>query len=582
MKKRLHFHVPLFLFLFFLGVFTFNTNNLLAQGSGSPVSISVRIVETGFNKIDDKGKNNYVWKFYKGPSCNEDSVLTNPKFETCIRLKTKKNSKSKEISDEKDDLRPFLADISGFKITMEAFLNKKGGEKCFIDPKDAFYGIKTEEIKTDNLASGVWSEEIKITDAFGRFFAIIAYKYELNDGLSTIEFGSNNLINDASKNIELSLPIKLPKKETYPFSWSYSIEYQDNWTTIPNLAEDKSKINISPLKDIFENKALTSSKKVDFKAEVQIGGKTETSKVLTLTFAPPPPSFNKEKDMQVTPVCNGLTNGTVEIKNIKATASEIKYVLIKSPEIGKLCNLKEPSAEVCPGFVDSGTVSSGKALKIKGLAAGEYLLYIFNANIESGAVNNATGFTITELTPFKIIDLEYPTKDPNCTNEKSGEIYMNVEGAANLWQIAIIPNKGDFTREGNRLFFKNLEAGKYTVYLSDQCGPEISRTYTLKKPKQISINTSGITTLLENTTYYLLLNVLNGANNYKVTVTDPENMVTEDSFPFLPEIKLPISKIGIHSIEIIDIATPNCKPARVKIKIEKSSKKEKFKFSVIE
>ena len=552
----------------------------MAQATETKVKISVRIVETGYANIDDKGKNKLVWKFYKGDNFEQGSVLTNDKLKACFQVKSKKNNKTKEIDEKDDDLKPFLADISGFTIGMEAWLDKKGGEQCIANQKDENYSKTTLKIKPDILPN-VWSEEIKIVDEFKVFFAVIVYKYELNDGLSEIEFGGTK-INDASNNIELSLPIKLPKKETLPFSWSYSIEYQDNWTTIPNLAEDKSKISINPLTNIFGNEPLSSSKKVDFKAEVQIGGKTETSKTLTLTFAPPPPSFNKEKDMQITPVCNGLTNGTVEIKNIKTTASEIKYVLIKNPEISKLCNLKEPSAEVCPGFADSGTVLSGKALKIKSLAAGEYLLYMFNANMESGEVNNATRFTIPELTPFKIIDPEYPTKDPTCTNEKGGEIYMNVEGAANLWQIAIIPNKGNFSREGNRIFFKNLEAGKYTVYLSDQCGPEISRTFTLKKPKQISININGIKAVLENTEFYIQLNVLNGKNNYKVKVTDPENMVTEDSFSFLPEIKLPISKIGIHSIEIRDIATPNCQPARVKIKIEKSSKKDKFKFSVIE
>ncbi|MFZ1451381.1 MAG: hypothetical protein WAT20_01690 [Ferruginibacter sp.] len=579
MKKRLDFYVTLFLFLFFFGLFTFNTNNLLAQGSESPVSIYVRIIETGFNDIKDKGKNNLVWKFYRGAGCNEDSVLTNPKFETCIRLKTKKNSKTKEISDEKDDLRPFPAGISGFKITMEAFLNKKGGEKCFSDPKDSHYGIKTEEIRTDNLVPGIWSEEIRITDAFGRFFAIIVYKYELIYGLSEIEFGGNKIM-DVSKNTELSLPIKLPKKETLSFSWSYSTEDQNDFTTIPNSAEDKSKIVFNPLKNIFGNEPLLRSKKVDFKAEVQIGGKTETSKELKLTFVPPPPSFEKEKDILLIPACNGLANGGIDIKNIKTASSAVKYVLQKKTEAGAACRLKDPSAEVCTGFADSGTVLSGKILKIRSLAAGDYILYIFNGDIESGEVNIPTEFTISDLAPLKILDTESSSKDPTCLNAKGGDIYMTLEGGKNLWQIVILPNKGDMTWEGNTLSFKNLEAGDYTVYLSNQCGPEISKTFKLKKPKQISIDLGSISIKQDKTGSLVMFDVLNGSNNYRIKVTDPENSITESENIFLMKIEIPISKTGIYIIEITDNANPQCAPARVSIKIDKPA--GKFKHKVIE
>ncbi len=578
MKKRLCFRLPLLTVNFFLGLLIGSANKLFAQAPESKVTISMRIIETGFQNIKDKGKNNYVWKFYKGAGCNEASVLTNPKFETCIRLKTKKNSKTKEISDEKDDLRPFESDISGFKITMEAFLNKKGGEKCFSDPKDAFYGLKTEEIRTDNLAPGVWSEEIRIADAFGRFFAIIDYKYELNEGLSEIEFGGNNLINDASKNIELSLPIKLPKKETFPFTWSYSIENENNWTTLPNSAEDKSKIIFNPLKNIFGSDPLRNTKKVNFKAEVEVGGKTETSKVLTLTFAPPPPSFDKEKDMSLIPACNGLANGGIDITNIKAVSSEVKYVLRMKTEADALCRLKEPSAEVCPGFVNAGTVLSGKTLRIRSLAAGEYILYIFNGDIESGEVNTATQFTITDLAPLKIMDPS--SKDPTCANDKGGEIYMTVEGGKNLWQIAIVPNKGEMKWEGNSISFKNLEAGKYTVYLSNQCGPEISETFNLKKPKQISIDLESFSTKQDKTSSFVRFDVKNGSNSYKIKVTDPENLITESENIFLVNIEIPISKTGIHIVEIMDNATPACPAARATIKVAKSG--GKFTVKVVE
>lgn len=590
MKKRLSSHFPLFLVFFFLGVFSFDTNNLLAQASESPVRISVRIIETGFQKINDKGKNNYVWKFYKGSMCNEDSVLTNSKSETCFRLKTKKNSKTKEISDEKDDLRPFLADISGFKITMEAFLNKKGGEKCFSDPKDAFYGIKTEDIKTDNLAPGAWSEEIRIADAFGRFFAVIDYKYELIDGLSKIEFVGNSLINDASKNTELSLPIKLPKKGTLPFTWSYSIEHQDNWHTIPNSAEDKSKIAFNPLKNIFGSEPPRGSKKVDFKAEVEIGGKTETSKTLTLTFAPPPPSFNKEKDIQLTPVCNALATGSIEIKNIKATAADIKYVLRKKSAAPEPCNFKNPSAETCPDYVNAGTITGKNSFSIRNLPAGDYVIYVFNADMESGEVNTSASFTISELSPLKNIDLEPSTKDPTCSNLTGGEIHMKVEGGATLWQIVIIPNvipdKAQMIWDGNFISFKNLEAGKYTVYLTDRCGGEgheITKTFTLKKPKQISIYTKSILPFQEKTEFFIMLNILNGTNDYKAIVTDQDNNVSESFFYLLPDMKLPIGKVGTYTIDVTDNGKPACPPARVRVKVEKSSSKAaKFKLTVLD
>jgi hypothetical protein len=582
MKKRLPFRLPSLPVFFFVSLFTFSANKFFAQASKSRVKITVSIKETGYHNIDDKGKNKFVWKFYKGSRNNQDSVLKNAKFESCFQVKSKKNNKAKEIKEEDDDLSPFQADISGFKITMEAFLNKKGGEKCISDPKDNPYGLKTEDIKTNNLAPGVWSEEIKIEEALKHFDAIIVYKYELMDGLSMIELSSNSLINDASKSIELSLPIKLPNKETYPFTWSYATGNEENWATIPNSAENKSKIEFNPLVKLFANK-LTKPQQVKFKAEGELGGKTESSDILTLTFAPPPPVFDKEKDMVLIPVCNGLANGGIEIKNMKTAASDIKYVVQKKTEITEPCNLKASSIEVCPGYISNGTVSANKTLRIRSLAAGEYILYIFNGDIESGEVNTSLPFTITELAPIKIMD-NPSSKDPTCADEKGGEIHMNVEGGANLWQIAIIPNKGKMTWSGNDISFKNLEAGKYTIYLSDQCGPEVSKTFILKKPKQLSIDKTSITPLPDKTDFFIQLNIQNGSNDYKVKITDPENNVTEDSFSFLPDIKIPISKVGIYNIEIVDITKPACPPAKIKIKADKSTnpKTGKFKIKIVD
>jgi hypothetical protein len=590
MNKRLLLRFPLLPVFIFFCVFTFSANNLFAQASESQVKITVSIKETGYSNIDDKGKNRLVWKFYKGSGHNQDSVLTNAKFESCFLIKSKKNNKTKEISEEKDDLKPFLANITGFKITMEAFLNKKGGEKCISDPKDTYYGIKTEHIIPDNLASGVWSNEIKIVDAFGVFFAIIVYKYELLTGLNAIEFSSNNLTNDASKNIVLSLPIKLPKKEMLPFTWSYSTGNEENWAAIPNSGADKSKIEFNPLIALFANR-LSKPTQVKFKAAVEMGGKTESSDILTLAFAPPPPEFNKEKDILLTPVCNGSATGSIEIKNIKTTAPEIKYVLRKKTATAEPCNFKDPSVESCPDFIRAGTVSGKSNFRIRNLAAGDYVIYIFNGDLESGEVNTSATFTISELAPLKNIDQDQIIKDPTCTNPRSGEIHMNVEGGKNLWQIAIIPNvvpdKGKIVWEGNNLSFKNLEAGKYTVYLTDQCGGdghEIRKTFILKKPKQISIDTKNISPLQDKADFYIQLNILNGSNDYKVKVTDQDNIVSESNFSFLPDMKIPISKVGTYNIEIIDNVKPECPSVKVKIKVDKSAnpKKEKFKIKVLD
>ena len=586
MKKRLFFRLPLLPVLFFFILSTFSANNLLAQLSESQVKISLRITETGYHNIDDKGKNKYVWKFYKGSNLNQDSILTNTKFKSCFLIISKKNNKTKEINEENDDLKPFSANISGFKITMEAFLNKKGGEQCIADPKDAFYGIKTEYIKLDNLALDIWSDEIKIVDAFGRFYANIVYKYELLKGLEAIEFFGNNLINDASKDVLLGLPIKLPKKETLPFKWSYSTGNEENWATIPNSAENKSRLEFNPLKTLFANK-LDKPVEVKFKAEGEMGGKTESSDILILKFAPPPPVFDKEKDMLLLPVCNGLANGGVEIKNIKSTASEIKYILRKKTETAEQCDFKNLTVAECPDFVKAETVSASKTLRLRGLAAGEYILYIFNGDLETGEVNTSVQFTISELSLLKNTDTEQSTKDPTCASEKGGEILMTVEGGKNLWQIAILPNKGDMKWDGNNISFKNLEAGKYTVYLTDQCGGEgheIRQTFILKKPKQISIDRNSIIRVQDKTDFFIQLNIQNGSNDYKVKVTDQENIVTENSFSFLPDIKIPISKLGVYDIEIMDIAKPACPTASVIIKVDKSPnpKTAKFKITVVD
>ncbi|MEO6252681.1 MAG: hypothetical protein ABIO79_05220 [Ferruginibacter sp.] len=577
MKKRLFFQLPILPVLFFLGLFAFSSNNLLAQ-SLQPVIVTVSIKETGYHKIDDKGKNRLVWKFYKGAGVNQDSVLKNAKAEFCFTVRSKKNNKIKEINDEKDDLNPFLADISGFKITMEAFLNKKGGDKCDADKKDPFYRIGTRHIKLDKLSPGEWSEEIKIEEAFGNFDAVIVYKYDLANGrLGNIE-SSGNSIKEASNNIVLNLPMPLPKKEVLPFTWSYSMGDEENWAVIPNSREDKSKIEFYPLKAIFQNKNLLKPTEVKFKAEVEMSGKPFQSDPFSLTFVPSPPAFYKE-DILLIPVCNGLANGGIVIKNIKANASEVKYVLRNKAENMERCNLKDPKEAECPGFVRAGTIAANSTLKIRNLAAGDYVIYIFNGDLESGEVNTTADFRINPLPPLKSIDRPVSYKDPTCDNEKSGEIYMDIEGGKDLWQIVIMPNKGKMSREGNTISFKGLEAGNYTVYLHDQCGGELSKNFNLKKPKQLTIdNKETIQTRQDKTDFYVLLNIKNGSNDYKVILTDPQNNVTEKDY--LLEVAVPISMTGNYKIEIKDKNKPACLQTSIKIKVEKSSNPKVKKFKV--
>lgn len=577
MKKRPFFCFPLFVFVCYF--FCLTPGNVFAQQAAgiTKVKITVSIEELGYQDIKDKKKFRSVWKFYHGATTNEDSALTNYKRESCFLLKSRKNNKSKELANERDELKPFIADLSGFNITMETFVNKKGGEKCIADQKDAHYGITKVLIPLDKLAMNVWSDEYKIADNFGWFYAAIKYKYELLSGLDAIEFSGNELVKDANKDVVLNLPIKLANKETLPFVWKYATGDNENWRSISNTGKDNAVISLNPLKDIFEGK-LNSPEKVKFKAEVSMDNKTETSDILTLTFAPAPPVFNKEKDMILLPVCNSLANGGIDIKNIKASASQIKYVLRKKAEAAEPCNFKDTIIDECPGFVKAGSISANSTLKIRNLAAGEYIIYIFNSDLESGIVNTATLFTISELPPVAFIDTDLAPKDPTCNNDKGGEIYMNVAGGADLWQIAIVPDKGKMTWDGNNISFKNLEAGKYTVYLSDQCGHEISKTFNLKKAKQISIDKETITSKQDKADFFVHINIKNGSADYKVKVTDQENNFTET--PYFVDVEIPVSKTGTYNIEITDNALPSCPPARVKIKVDKSTNPKKGKFSI--
>jgi hypothetical protein len=575
MKTRLKFHLTGCI-LIFLFCHIHSTEIFAQTAEPTKVKITVSIEELGYQDIKDKKKFKSVWKFYRGPKPVEDLVMTNNyKNQTCFEYKSRKNNKTKEIGDEKDEFRQFEAPISGFWITMETFVNKKGGEKCMADQKDAHYALSPRNIPLDNLAINVWSDEYKIIDPFGLFFATIKYKYELLNGLDIIEFSGTERVIDANKPVTLNLPIKIANKETMPFTWKYAKGDTENWKIINTSGKDNSSITINPLQDIFGGK-LSKPEKINFKAEVSNDNKTETSDMLTLTFVPSPPVFNKEKDLVLIPVCNGQANGGIEIKNIKASTAEIQYVLQKKSESAEPCNPSAKSPEECPGFIHADTIPVNSPLRIRNLAKGEY--YLYNGDLESGEVNNATPFTITALSPFKDIDMNPAYKDPTCNNEMGGEIYMNVEGAENLWQIVIIPNKGKINRDGNSISFKELEAGKYTVNLYDRCGTELVRNFTLKKPKMISIDRKTILPKQDKTDFYIQLTIQNGSNDYKIKITDQENNTSEMSSILDPEI--PISKAGIYDVEVIDNTNPACQPAKVKIKVDKSPKPKSAKFTI--
>lgn len=557
-----------------------NVNTVFAQTENGEthVKIIVNIMALGHNNITLKGKHKPVWKFYNGDIDKGGQELTNYKNETCFsKKKSKKNNQSKELDEDQQSLRPFEASSSGFTFTMEAFINTKGTEKCEADSKDKLKGIKVQFFKLDKLAPDQWSEEFRIEDNFGRFWSAIKYKYTLIGGLNEIKSSSKEIINDVTQTIELSLPITLPNKENLPFIWKYSTGDDNNWKTIPNANQDKSSIKINPIRDIFNGK-LNSPQKVSFKAEVEMKNKSEYSDDLPLSFTPPPPDFD-EKDKKIFNSCSGIANGGIQINNIKTNAAEIKYVLRKKTELSETCNLEDPDNEDCPGFIQTGNLLSSRPLEINNLGVGDYVLYLFNADLESGIVNKKMQFTIPELPMLKFNDDGISSKDPTCLNEKGGEINMSVNGGADLWQIAIIPNKGRLDWVKDNILFKELEGGKYTVYLTDKCGAELHPTFTLIRPETISIE--NWKPIQQKDEFLVQLILKNGSGDYTVKVTDPNMNVTNPLV--ISDVNIPISEVGIYSFEVTDNKKSGCAPARMSVKVEKSkTKSAKYKITAID
>ena len=292
---------------------------------------------------------------------------------------------------------------------------------------------------------------------------------------------------------------------------------------------------------------------------------------LTITFAPPPPEYSKDSKV-VLPSCSGAANGSIVIKNIKSASASIGYKL-RSGDWTKQCALDADSTNPnCP-VVKKGMIRNGENIELRSLAPGGYYLQIYNADWDNGNVCTTISFTIDELEQFTPLKEEF--RSPTCDNESRGEIIWPVKGGKALWQIVLTPNKGNYEGNENRVIFRNLTEGRYTLELTDQCGILYSKKFTLKKPKPLEIQNIVV---LPGTENIIQASGLYGSGFYSTQLIDPDGVRTslEDN----PGLIMTFTKPGVYQLQITDKKKIGCPATDTMFNIKKVPGNKTMRFKV--
>ena len=247
-------------------------------------------------------------------------------------------------------------------------------------------------------------------------------------------------------------------------------------------------------------------------------------------------STNGYTNVTTSPQVTGLQAGVYDVKIIDAKGAETKRQYIISHKEPLAWNLLESKTELdCnnnnvgninlhvtggtlpysiewrgPNFTKSGVQSIGN------LGIGVYTAEITDAN---GCKADKFSQAITQ--PDEIV-IDATLTHNNCSNEKEGEIEINVVGGVEPYQFTW----SGFNVDVNAQNQKDLPQGTYYLNLKDANGCEVSQEYKINAKNEISARISGPSNICSGEEFDIQIDV-NGLAPWTIEYTDGTTIFTE-------------------------------------------------------
>jgi hypothetical protein len=543
----------LFIFFFFL---IFIPGQLHAQQGELTVNVQIKVLELSVNELGRR-----VDPVFKFRLNNENGELMNAGG-VCYTFHTKPGITSLPLPSpdikyagwEKLKVIPIpILSRPTITLYMECYTDEKG-EVCNFDKKDEHHAFAKKVINLNDYVPGDQTDTILLSavaadDQQEHFRSKVELRYSLiaPDHLrSTLEAD----INPVNKSFELSSSYQLANRSRLLFNWEFSKDRGLSWRTLPTSGESQLHISIDPLKDLFNNR-LTTTEQVQFRLKVNSRDTTMISDTLITYFTAPAPVFAKE-DVHIENTCKGMNSGVLVIENIQSATRKVSYVLRRSSSNHTACDLKNTTPEGCPGFITAGTAVNGM-IELKNLPQDEsYNLLLYNTGLDVGENYTSHDFSIGSYPELAFENVFF--RNPTCTDDHGGQINFKLEGGGKreAWQIEITPAFA-MEADNNDYRFKSLPEGTYVVDVTDGCGVQQTKTFVLKKPEKLEIESIKVQRKPE---LALIVRLKNGSGRYRATISTRDGYIKPiDS---LINNIIPIQSTGIFQIRILDKIDPDC------------------------
>jgi|GEM_PF-923337 len=525
---------------------------LSAQGREVPVEVMVDKV--GYSHIRGflERTTEAVYKFYRNEIAPQNYIADRG----CLFVSSKDADKTLLLADDPQlslnrFMRPYPLSIEDgtISIRMEAFRHERG-DPCTYDKGDRHYSTAGVDVKMAELDPGVFSSPYRLAGKDGKLWAEIRMRYGLPMP-APISHKDHLAINDVSKVVEFSSFVQLPNKKNLEYLWEFQLEGSNEWKLLGKTISES--VVFFPLRDVLKA-PIKNTQLIRFRMKAISKEAAGEYVYYETKFTPEAPEFTNASTA-LTPSCSGTPTGIINMGEVKGVADQFAYYVIKGKTLPEE---EKPDLVGQEQKIKWGTIHNGAALKIEGLATGDYTLVVHNAGMKVGNTFITQTFSITQYPALTIKSSE--VKEATCSNTPDGQILMETEGGnPSRFTYLISPATGKQQSSGRTVIFSDLLPGIYAVVIKDACNQLASRDIevtrkTAQLQGQVAVKTEAINEFANGA---LNVSLENGSGKYRYSVWSNNVMMAEKETSS-PKFIIDRLAKGTYQLKVQDLNTGKC------------------------
>jgi len=198
------------------------------------------------------------------------------------------------------------------------------------------------------------------------------------------------------------------------------------------------------------------------------------------TIIPAPPVVNNVNELVIKPACAGKANGQFYLPGkVISSAEPLMYWLLRPGNVTTTCTTN------CGDLVDfsNGLDSVSKGVRVNGLKAGTYTLWLVNSGGTAGNCLTPVKIVVPEIAALSLTAKSITNVD--CHGGRDGVINVQAAGGGGYTYTLKTPSGAVLDNVSG--YWKDLSAGKYEVLVSDTTCSDVQRiSITLTEPGKIS------------------------------------------------------------------------------------------------